>query len=162
MKPLYASFLFLFLTATPGLQAWGLPTGGQVPSKTANSAQNPAKKTAKRLPAKTKRTVRASKPVAAAVSPRRVSIREAAIQLRKPSLLEQARTLTQQEVLARFDGDLDGRLNAREASAARLETEKRKGLKAGLLKRFDDNKNNRLDAAEMSRARAEFAANRRK
>ena len=163
MKPFYASFFFLFLTATPGLQAWGLPVGGQGTSKTAK--QTPSTETAskaKSFPVRPKAIARESKPLAAVAAKRRVSIPEAAIQLRKPSLLEQARTLTQQEILVRFDVDLDGRLNAKEASAARLETEKRKGLKAGLLKRFDDNKNKRLDAAEMSRARAEFAADRRK
>jgi hypothetical protein len=158
----YVTTFIFSLLVSPGAQAWGLDTlihSGveQLPSA---SNQIPARVVIK-VRSGPKRAVSSIAQSVKSVSGEPPAIKEASIQLRGTSLLEQARTLTQSEILARFDTDMDGKLNPKEASAARRETELRKGLKAGLLKRFDDNDNARLDAAEMSRARAEFAANRR-
>ena len=155
MKPLYASALTLLILATPGLEARGFTVQSPDKTKSVNAKSGTAKTASARNAIQNRRglTGNAAQP--------RTGVRTASIQLSRPSLLEQARTLTREEVLARFDQDLDGKLNAKEASAARKESHSREAIKADLLKRFDDNKNGRLDAAEMSRARAEFAATRR-
>ncbi|MFT4648100.1 MAG: hypothetical protein ACI9X4_001319 [Glaciecola sp.] len=171
----YATTFVFALLISPGAQAWGLETLGHTGIEQSSSASSRTAARAKttsrtKVPARAVTKVRSSPQrvvsfigqSAQSVSGEPIAIMEASIQLRVPSLLEQARTLTPGEILARFDTDLDGKLNPKEASVARRETAIRKGLKAGLLKRFDDNDNARLDAAEMSRARAEFAANRRK
>ncbi len=77
------------------------------------------------------------------------------------SPLEAARPLAEAEVLARFDRNHDGRLNASEHRAAEKDREARQLQRARLIQRFDANGNRRLEAIEMSRARAESVAQRR-
>lgn len=77
------------------------------------------------------------------------------------SVLEAARPLTDAEVMARFDRDHNGRLDATEQRASQIDAEARRATRADLVRRFDANGNRRLEAIEMSRARAEFVAQRR-
>lgn len=77
------------------------------------------------------------------------------------SVLEAARPLTDAEVMARFDRDHDGRLDAKELRASQSDAEARRATRADLVRRFDANGNRRLEAIEMSRARAESVAQRR-